>query len=135
MKQQERERPIDAGRLIELVDRFEGLRIAVYGDLIVDEFIYGDIGRVSREAPVLILNYDSTEILPGGAGNAASNVAALGGRPLLAGVVGRDDAGERLVAALETRADVRGLVRPRGYRTPTKTRHSSRPSSSRSRTA
>ena len=122
MKQQERERPIDAGRLIELVDRFEGLRIAVYGDLIVDEFIYGDIGRVSREAPVLILNYDSTEILPGGAGNAASNVAALGGRPLLAGVVGRDDAGERLVAALETRADVRGLVRPRGYRTPTKTR-------------
>jgi rfaE bifunctional protein kinase chain/domain len=122
MKQQEWERPIDAGRLIELVDRFEGLRIAVYGDLIVDEFIYGEIGRVSREAPVLILNYDSTEILPGGAGNAANNVAALGGRPLVIGAVGRDDAGERLVAVLDRVADVRGLVRPRGYRTPTKTR-------------
>ena len=122
MKQQHRQEPIDTGRLIELVDRFEGLRIAVYGDLIVDEFIYGEIGRVSREAPVLILNYDSTEILPGGAGNAASNVAALGGRALVVGVAGRDDAGERLVASLEKHADVRGLVRPRGYRTPTKTR-------------
>jgi rfaE bifunctional protein kinase chain/domain len=122
MKQQEWTRPIDAGRLIELVDRFEGRRVAVYGDLIVDEFIYGEIGRVSREAPVLILNYDSTEIVPGGAGNAASNVAALGGRPVVVGIAGRDEAGERLVAALERRADVRGLVRPRGYRTPTKTR-------------
>jgi rfaE bifunctional protein kinase chain/domain len=122
MKREQWKRPIDAGRLIELVDRFEGLRIAVYGDLIVDEFIYGEIGRVSREAPVLILNYDSTEILPGGAGNAAQNVAALGGRPVVFGVAGRDEPGERLVEALEKHADVRGLVRPRGYRTPTKTR-------------
>ena len=122
MKPEQWKRPIDAGRLIELVDRFEGLRIAVYGDLIVDEFIYGEIGRVSREAPVLILNYDSTEILPGGAGNAAQNVAALGGRPVVVGVAGRDESGDRLVAALGKKADVRGLVRPRGYRTPTKTR-------------
>ena len=122
MKPQQWKQPIDAGRLIELVDRFEGLRIAVYGDLIVDEFIYGEIGRVSREAPVLILTYDSTEILPGGAGNAAQNVAALGGRPVVVGVVGRDEPGDRLVAALEKHGDVRGLLRPRGYRTPTKTR-------------
>jgi len=122
MTPEQLKRPIDAGRLIELVDRFEGLRVAVYGDLIVDEFIYGEIGRVSREAPVLILNYDSTEILPGGAGNAAQNVAALGGRPLVVGVAGRDEPGDRLVAALEKQADVRGVVRPRGYRTPTKTR-------------
>lgn len=115
-------RPIDAGRLIELVDRFEGLRVAVFGDLIVDEFIYGEIGRVSREAPVLILNYDSTEILPGGAGNAASNVAALGGSPVVVGLAGQDEAGERLMAGLEKHADVRGVLRPRGYRTPTKTR-------------
>jgi bifunctional ADP-heptose synthase (sugar kinase/adenylyltransferase) len=53
--------------------------VAVFGDLIVDEFIYGELSRVSREAPVLILDYDSTDIVPGGAGNAASNVAALGG--------------------------------------------------------
>ena len=76
MRKREKETPIDAGRLIELIDRFAGRRVAVFGDLIVDEFIYGEIARVSREAPVLILNYDSTEIVPGGAGNAASNVAA-----------------------------------------------------------
>ena len=118
----QREAPIDAGRLIRLVDAFAGRRVAVFGDLIADEFIYGEIGRVSREAPVLILNYDSTDILPGGAGNAANNVASLGGRPVIIGVAGRDEPGDRLVEALERGADVRGIVRPRGYRTPTKTR-------------
>ena len=66
-------------RLLKLLDAFHGRRVAVIGDLIADEFIYGRVARVSREAPVLILQYDSTEILPGGAGNAANNVAALGG--------------------------------------------------------
>jgi bifunctional ADP-heptose synthase (sugar kinase/adenylyltransferase) len=70
---------VDPGRLLALVDDFAGLRVAIFGDLIVDEFIYGELSRVSREAPVLILDYDSTEIVPGGAGNAANNVAALGG--------------------------------------------------------
>ena len=60
----------------------------MFGDLLADEFIYGQIARVSREAPVLILDYDSTEIVPGGAGNAAKNVAALGGAPSAIGVVG-----------------------------------------------
>ena len=53
--------------------------MVVFGDLIADEFVYGRIARVSREAPVLILEYDATEIVPGGAGNAANNVASLGG--------------------------------------------------------
>lgn len=57
--------PVEPGRLLDLIDAFRGLRIAVYGDLLVDEFIYGEISRVSREAPVLILNYNSTEIVPG----------------------------------------------------------------------
>ena len=122
MKQRDRQAPIDAGRLIQLVDDFAGRRVAVFGDLIVDEFIYGEIARVSREAPVLILNYDSTEIVPGGAGNAASNVAALGGEPVVVGLAGNDDAGDRLVAALGRHAKVSGVARPRGYRTPTKTR-------------
>jgi rfaE bifunctional protein kinase chain/domain len=121
MNQQQRRPAIDAGRLIELIDGFERRRIAVFGDLIVDEFIYGEIGRVSREAPVLILDYDSTDIVPGGAGNAACNVAALGGRPVVVGLAGRDDAGTRLVAALGATA-VGGVVRPPGYHTPTKTR-------------
>jgi rfaE bifunctional protein kinase chain/domain len=78
---------------------------------------------VSREAPVLILNYDSTEIVPGGAGNAAGNVAALGGAAKAVGVTGRDEAGRRLLDMLKRkRIDVAGVLRPGGYRTPTKTR-------------
>jgi len=114
--------PIDAGRLLELVDGFAAIRVAVYGDLIVDEFIYGELSRVSREAPVLILDYDSTEIVPGGAGNAANNVAALGGSPAAIGVTGRDETGRRLLDVMRRHVDVRAIVRPAGYRTPTKTR-------------
>ena len=113
----------DQQSLLALVDALAGRRIVVAGDLIADEFIYGQIARVSREAPVLILNYDSTELVPGGAGNAAANVSALGGRASAAGLVGRDDTGRRLISALRARhVDVRGIVRPRGSRTPTKTR-------------
>jgi rfaE bifunctional protein kinase chain/domain len=105
-----------------LVDRFGDIRIAVAGDLIADEFIYGQIDRVSREAPVLILRYDATDVVPGGAGNAASNAAALGARVTVVGVAGRDDAGRRLVAALAEGTDVSGIARPSGYATPMKTR-------------
>ena len=122
MKRQPRRTPIDAGRLIEVIDRFERCRVVVFGDLIVDEFIYGEIARVSREAPVLILNYHATEIVPGGGGNAAANVAALGGVPVVVGVAGRDEQGRRLLDALKRRADVKGIARPAGYLTPTKTR-------------
>src|SRR6187401_1894003 len=86
----------DPARLLAVLDRFPSRRVAVIGDLITDEFIYGRVERVSREAPVLILRYDATIVVPGGAGNAASNVAALGGRVVLAARVGRDDAGRRL---------------------------------------
>lgn len=122
MKPSTRKEVVDPGRLLELIDGFSRRRVAVFGDLIVDEFIYGEIARVSREAPVLILNYSSTELVPGGAGNAASNVAALGGKPVIAGVVGRDEQGRRLLAALTKKSDIRGIVRPAGHLTPTKTR-------------
>ena len=92
------------------------------GDLIADEFVSGRIARVSREAPVLILEYDSTEILPGGAGNAAANVAALGGIAPLVALAGRDDAGRRVLAACPKGVDTRSIVRPAGYHTPVKTR-------------
>ena len=120
-----RARPGDAeraSRFLALIDGLANRRVVIVGDLIADEFIYGRIERVSREAPVLILNYDSTEIVAGGAGNAANNVAALGGRARMHGLVGRDDAGHRLVASLLPGVSTVGLVRPRGYRTPTKTR-------------
>jgi rfaE bifunctional protein kinase chain/domain len=108
-------------RLLSLLDAFAGRRVAIVGDLIADEFIYGRVTRVSREAPVLILQYDSTEILPGGAGNAANNVAALGAHARVVGVVGRDHAGKRLLSGFR-RIDGRGIVRPAGYQTPVKTR-------------
>ena len=113
---------MEAGRLLALVDAFPSARVTVFGDLIVDEFIYGELDRVSREAPVLILNYDSTEVVPGGAGNAASNVAALGGAALAVGVLGRDEPGRRVLEKMRRRVNVNGVVRPAGYRTPTKTR-------------
>jgi D-glycero-beta-D-manno-heptose-7-phosphate kinase len=113
---------VTPGRLVEIIDGFARLRVAVFGDLIVDEFIYGEIARVSREAPVLILNYDSTEIVPGGGGNAANNVAALGARAAAVGLAGRDEPGRRLLDVMSQRIDVRGVVRPARFRTPTKTR-------------
>jgi rfaE bifunctional protein kinase chain/domain len=113
---------VDPGRLLSLVDDFERTRVVVFGDLIVDEFIYGELSRVSREAPVLILDYDSTEIVPGGAGNAASNVSALGGAATAVGAAGRDDTGRRLLDVMRRGVDIRSIVRPAAYRTPTKTR-------------
>jgi rfaE bifunctional protein kinase chain/domain len=108
-------------RLLSLVDAFPGRRVAIIGDLIADEFIYGRVARVSREAPVLILQYDSTEILPGGAGNAANNVSGLGARAQLVAVVGRDAPGKRLLESLK-RVDGKGIVRADGYETTIKTR-------------
>jgi D-glycero-beta-D-manno-heptose-7-phosphate kinase len=108
-------------RLIELLNAFPARRVAVIGDVIADEFIYGRVARVSREAPVLILQYDSTQIVPGGAGNAANNVAALGGRTQIVGLTGKDEAGKRLHASLG-HVNTRGLLSPHGYCTPVKTR-------------
>jgi rfaE bifunctional protein kinase chain/domain len=109
-------------RLLSLVDAFASKCVLVVGDLIADEFIYGEVSRVSREAPVLILKYDTTEIVPGGAGNAANNVAALGARACLAGMVGTDSEGRRLLTAFPREVDVRQVVRASHYRTPVKTR-------------
>ncbi len=108
--------------MIELVRRLGGARVVVVGDLIADEYVYGRVARVSREAPVLILEYDSTEIVPGGAGNAANNVAALGGQVTLVSLIGRDEPGRRAERALLRRVDRRSLVRPVGFLTPVKTR-------------
>ena len=109
-------------RLLALIAACRGKRVVVFGDLIADEFVYGRIARVSREAPVLILEYDATEIVPGGAGNAANNVASLGGTVRLVSLVGRDEPGDRLFKVLPRSVERAGLSRPRSYRTPVKTR-------------
>jgi rfaE bifunctional protein kinase chain/domain len=113
---------LPTARLLDLIARFRSCSVLVLGDLIADEYVYGHVARVSREAPVLILEYDSTEVVAGGAGNAASNVAALGGSARLAALVGRDEPGRRVTAMLPRRVDRRGVVRPASYRTPVKTR-------------
>ena len=104
----------DVARYRQLLSRFTGARVVVAGDLVADEFVYTRIDRVSREAPVLILKHDRSETLAGGAGNAAANASALGGRVEIIGAVGRDEVGTRLLAALPPRAATSGVIRARG---------------------
>jgi rfaE bifunctional protein kinase chain/domain len=113
---------LDSADVLALIDALPGRRVAVVGDVVADEFVYGRVARVSREAPVLILEYDSTQVVPGGAGNAANNVAAIGGSALLASVVGRDEPGRRLIQALHPRVNPRTVVRPARRTTTIKTR-------------
>jgi rfaE bifunctional protein kinase chain/domain len=122
MPKRSHEPQLDASRLLSLLDACVRRRIAVVGDLVADEFVYGRVERVSREAPVLILRHDATTVTPGGAGNAANNVAALGGRVLLSGVAGRDEEGRRLLDTLHPRVSRRAVVQATGYSTPVKTR-------------
>ena len=125
---------MDSAQLLAVVEALDERTVAVIGDIVADEFVYGRVARVSREAPVLILEYDSTEVVPGAGGNAANNVAALGGRAILVGVVGRDEPARRLATALHKRVDPRGVVRAANHHTPVKTRilaggiHSAKPS-------
>ena len=109
-------------RLLGLIESAGARKVAVIGDLIADEFIYGQLSRVSREAPVLILKYDSTTVVPGGAGNAAANVAALGAQARLVALVGRGEVDRRLLQSLPGGVDRAGLVRPAAYQAPVKTR-------------
>jgi rfaE bifunctional protein kinase chain/domain len=114
---------LSGDRLAQLVASLHGRRVLVLADLVADEFIYGRIERVSREAPVLILQYDGTDLRLGGGANAAHNLRTLGGRPIPLGVVGRDDAGRRLRRLLqECGAPARGVVVDPAYVTPVKTR-------------
>lgn len=115
--------PVNLLALEEIVERFAGKRVVVLGDFVADAFQFGDITRVSREAPVLILKHRETHIVPGGGANAANNLAALGARVLPVTAVGDDAAGDRLVALFrERKVDVSGIVRVKGWTTPTKTR-------------
>jgi rfaE bifunctional protein kinase chain/domain len=110
-------------RLLALIDRFERVRVLALVDLVADEYVFGQIARVSREAPVLILKHDRTQVVPGGGANAVNNIAALGGKALTIGVVGKDESGERILSALRGgRVDVSAVLRLAGYPTPTKTR-------------
>lgn len=110
-------------RLISIVKRFPRRRILVVGDAIADQFVYGAITRVSREAPVLILRHEQTETVPGGAANCAMNLVSLGASVSLIGVVGDDVAGRALVESLGTAGvDCTGLLKSEKLQTTTKVR-------------
>ena len=110
------------GRLLRIVEGFAGCRVVVVGDVIVDEFMYGKPSRLSREAPVPILSYDGATTVPGGAGNAASNVGTLGGDSVLVGLLGRGEADRSVYRTLRGKVDTSFLLRPTSYRGPVKTR-------------
>src|SRR5205809_6813689 len=109
--------------LAEIVNSFSNKRIVVIGDLIADQFIYGEISRVSREAPVFILRHEHTETTPGGAANCAMNLAALGASVALVSVAGRDESGSALAEKLQgAGVDCSGLTSSPALKTTTKVR-------------
>ncbi|HEV2707755.1 MAG TPA: PfkB family carbohydrate kinase, partial [Pyrinomonadaceae bacterium] len=111
------------GRLASLVRAFGGRRVLVVGDLVADRFVYGEISRVSREAPVLILRHERTETVPGGAANCAANLAALGARTSVVGVAGEDEAGAALLTQLGAAGvDCSRVIRSPQFTTTTKER-------------
>jgi rfaE bifunctional protein kinase chain/domain len=105
------------------VPAFPAAEVVVVGDFVADEYVYGETERISREAPVLIVRYESSELKAGGAGNAAANLAALGVKVRAVGVVGEDPLGTALLDELEGQGiDVAGIVRVKGRQTEAKTR-------------
>jgi rfaE bifunctional protein kinase chain/domain len=107
----------------ERIRRFRTCRVVVLGDIVADEYIYGETDRVSREAPVLIVRHESSETKLGGAANAAANVAALGGSVIPVGVVGQDTPGREVLRQFRLLgADTSGIVMVANRCTETKTR-------------
>ncbi len=107
----------------DLVPRLAGRGVLVVGDLVLDEYLVGRPARVSREAPVLVLDEVERQFRAGSAGSPAANVVALGSRATVVGCVGDDAPGERLAGSLEQMGvECDGLVRVPGGATSTKTR-------------
>src|SRR5438046_1140869 len=114
---------LDPDRARELVGRFAGLPVLVVGDVMLDRFIVGRVTRISPEAPVPVVRFESEHLRLGGAANVANNITVLGGRATLVGIVGADEAGARLREQLSVAGvGVEGLVRDAGRPTTEKVR-------------
>ena len=111
------------GRLLRIVESFSKVTVTVLADLVADEFVFGEISRVSREAPVLILKHHDRKIVPGGGANAVYNLADLGVTVLPVGIVGDDEPGKLLLRAFRhKRIPISGVLKDKSYSTVTKTR-------------
>ena len=112
-----------ANRIAEITGAFKGKRIAIVGDLMVDRYYWGNVTRVSPEAPVPVVDVNSESVRLGGAANVANNIQSLGGDPLLIGLVGDDHVGAILCDLLKDQGlDPNGVVVDPGRRTTVKTR-------------
>ncbi|HEY4961098.1 MAG TPA: PfkB family carbohydrate kinase [Terriglobales bacterium] len=115
--------PKETERWKKIVQSFADVSVTVLADLVADEFVFGEIARVSREAPVLILKYRERTVTPGGGGNAVMNLASLGVKVFPVGVVGDDEPGEMLLAKFrEKKIPTSGIVQMKRHVTTTKTR-------------
>jgi D-beta-D-heptose 7-phosphate kinase/D-beta-D-heptose 1-phosphate adenosyltransferase len=114
---------MDLSSLQALLARLTGVRIACVGDVMVDRFVFGEVGRISPEAPVPVLARQTEDVMLGGAGNAARNVVSLGGVAVLVGLVGDDAAGHEALSLVGAETGMEGhLVSRAGHRTTTKIR-------------
>ena len=114
---------LEQARLEALIDGFERVRLLVVGDLVLDEYVWGDVERVSPEAPVPVVRVREETRVLGGAGNVVRNVVALGGSVAFCSLVGDDVAGRRAVDLLKhLGVDPAGLVAVPGRLTTRKTR-------------
>lgn len=114
---------MDSPRARQLLDGFSGKRIVVIGDVMLDEYIWGQAGRISPEAPVIVVDAERHSQVPGGAANVVNNLCALGAVGVMFGVVGDDEAGRLLTQALaDEGADTIGLLIETGRPTTRKTR-------------
>ena len=120
-------------RLLRIIDSFPKVSVAALADLVADEFVFGEISRVSREAPVLILKHRDRRVVPGGGANAIYNLAALDVDVFPVGIVGDDEPGRMLLKAFrQKKIPTTGILKVKGRETVTKTRilaghtHSSR---------
>src|SRR6202049_2769341 len=112
--------PKETERLKKIVESFPKITVTVVGDLVADEFVFGEISRVSREAPVLILKHRDRSVMPGGGANAINNLADLGVNVLPVGVVGDDEAGRLLLKSFRhKRIPVSGVLSDKSYLTVT----------------
>jgi D-glycero-beta-D-manno-heptose-7-phosphate kinase len=115
--------PNSTDRLRKIVESFPRVTVTVLGDMVADEFVFGEISRVSREAPVLILRHRDREVVPGGGANAVNNLADLGVNVLPVGIVGNDEPGRLLLRSFRhKRIPVTGILKDKNFATVTKTR-------------